>query len=168
MEGRELVYLDTLALAAVTFGGFAVIAVALRQETSAHLTKLQVLIIRFLVEISLIVAFLSLMPSLLFLFRLPAPVTWRAVSVLGLAIILSWAVAYFIRRRAATGQSFHLWVWLTLAAVALSCAGLAANILDLAGATSAACYALAPTTLLTLVWINFLHRLELFVRTSKR
>ncbi len=26
MDGRELVYLDTLALAAVTFGGFAVIA----------------------------------------------------------------------------------------------------------------------------------------------
>ena len=39
MEGRELVYLDTLALAAVTFGRFAVIAVALRQETSAHLTN---------------------------------------------------------------------------------------------------------------------------------
>lgn len=30
MEGREFAYLDTLALAAVTFGGFSVIAAALR------------------------------------------------------------------------------------------------------------------------------------------
>jgi len=69
MEGRELVYLDTLAVISVTFGGFAVIAVALRQDTGARLSKLQVLIIRLLVEISLIAAFLCMMPSLLSLFH---------------------------------------------------------------------------------------------------
>jgi len=168
MEARELVYLDTLAVIAVTFGGFAVIAVALRQDTGARLSKLQVLIIRFLVEISLIAAFLSVVPGLLSLFHLPQPVVWRVASVLGLVTILAWAIAYPIRRHEASRQWFGTIVLLTFLALAISCAGLLANILDLAAATAGACYALAPTMLLVMIWANFLYRLDLFVRTSKR
>jgi len=168
MEGRELVYLDTLAVLAVTFGGFAIIAVALRQDTGARLSKIQVLIIRFLVEISLIAAFLSVIPSLLSLFHLPLSVVWRAASALGLVTIVSWTIAYPMRRHAASGQWFGIIVLLTFLALAVSCAGLLANILDLTTATAGACYALAPTTLLAMIWANFLYRLDLFVRGSNR
>jgi len=96
------------------------------------------------------------------------PAVWRAASALGLVTIVPWAIAYPVRRHAASGQWFGTVVLLTFLALAAACAGFLANVLNIAATTAGACYALAPTVMLVMIWANFLYRLDLFVHASKR
>lgn len=166
MELSGAPYLYTLASLSVTFGGLAVIAIVLRQDSGGHLSETHVLLTRIFVELALLIAVLSMMPVLFFLFRLPEVTVWRFASAVAWLLIAAWSILYAIRRYAVSGQVLSAPVGISITAIFISSIGLLVNVFDLSNVPPAACYAAAPTGLLLVAWGNFIYRLEFFVRAS--
>ncbi|MBV9348843.1 MAG: hypothetical protein JOZ70_14570 [Pseudolabrys sp.] len=159
-----LTYLYTLASLAVTFGSFAVIAVALRQEIGGSLGKTHLFITRVFIELAILVAVLSILPGFLALIKLQEEHLWRFASVIAAFLILIWSISYPIRRhKAVRAGRFALVVWVNSGLNATAFCSLAVNIVSISDA-SGAFYAAAPTIMMLRLWGNFLHNLDTFVR----
>jgi hypothetical protein len=160
------VYLYTLATLAVTFGGFAVIAIAVRQVIGGQLGKTHLFITRIFFELAIVVTVVAILPGLLALFKIPEAVLWRLASAIAAVPVIIWSLCYPFRRRTVTGVPWSLVVFVntTLNAAAVAC--LAVNIAGVFEHAAGALYALAPTILLVRLWGNFIHNLEIFVRET--
>ena len=97
-------FLLTMAEIAIAFVAFATIIIVFRQSVGHELTALQILVGRSLIELSLGVTLLSLMPVVLNHFDIGGDALWRASSgVLG--IFFAWFACWYpLRRRRAAGS----------------------------------------------------------------
>jgi len=120
-------YLYIIATAGMSFAALSVLTMVLRQILGGEMTKFDTFVARTWVQLGFMVTFSSILPPLLGLFEVPAPLVWRISSGL-LAIILGWwALTFPQRRYAAKPTRFPLQVIIFSAAMDLTALALAAN-----------------------------------------
>src|SRR5258708_6287575 len=111
MELPGTSYLYTVAMLGMTFVGFSVVVLLLRQTLGRKLRTFDALFAHVYMEFGLIVA----VPPLLMSWELLPALVWRVSGGLtGIPIIL-FAVTYPGRRRAVSGESTPLYVRLNVA-----------------------------------------------------
>jgi len=104
MESPEFAHLYTLAALAMTFVGFSVIVMVLRQSLGHKLTRFDILLAHVYMEFGLMISAGSLVPPLLMRWELSPSMVWRVSSVVAALPLIIFAVTYPRRRRAASGE----------------------------------------------------------------
>ena len=108
MEPLEITYLVAVATISITFVGFSSVVVVFRQTQGNRLDNLHIFLVRFFIEMGLIVTGFSLLPLLLAVWGLPIAQVWRLASVLYAVVHLAYIRVLFRRRRQYTPGSFSL------------------------------------------------------------
>src|SRR5579863_3401739 len=80
-------YLYAIAAAGMSFAGLSVLTMILRQMLGGQMTKFDTFVARSWIQLGFLVTFGAIVPPLLGLFELPAPMVWR-ISSASMAIIL--------------------------------------------------------------------------------
>ncbi|THD79193.1 MAG: hypothetical protein E7812_08915 [Phenylobacterium sp.] len=119
MELPEVSYLYTVALIGMTFIGFSVIVMLLRQTVGRKLRTFDALFAHVYMEFGLIVTVAALLPPLLVFWGLPPALVWRASAGLVAIPIILFGLTYPSRRRKAAGEPTPLYVWVNVALVLL-------------------------------------------------
>lgn len=168
MDTTSFDYLLRLAALSITFVGFATIVVTLRRGLGGELSAFHVLLVRIYIEIGLVVAVGSLLPSLLNLFSLPSPLVWQIPSAIGGTIAPAMLISYVIRRRRADPNPMPPRVYVRYALSFLAVVALWMNVFGLGIQTSGAPYALALTWFLFSAGLIFVQTLdEILYRKDK-
>jgi hypothetical protein len=164
MDSLEITYLVAIATIAVTFVGFSSIVVVFRQVQGSGLDEIHIFLVRFFIEMGLIVTGFSLLPLLLAVWGVQVALIWR-YSSLGFA--LGHLVYIFLlfqrRRRFAPGASLlgrNLLLILISVGVDLS---LVMNFIGWPFASNIGPYALAVTWGLIVGAIFFVQTLSAFL-----
>jgi hypothetical protein len=110
MELPGTSYLYTVAILGMTFIGFSVIVMLLRQTLGRKLRAFDALFAHVYMEFGLIISMGAMLPPLLMFWELPPAIVWRASSGLVGIPLLVFAVTYPARRRAASGEPTPLYV----------------------------------------------------------
>jgi hypothetical protein len=109
VTAAESDFLLRLAGLALSFVGFSAIVVTLRGALGGKLSDRHLRLVRLYIEGGLVVTALGLVPTLLNLLDVPAPVTWRACSAAAALIFTLVLWTQFRRRKAVEGR-FPPWV----------------------------------------------------------
>ena len=160
MDTTAFDYLLRLAALSIAFVGFATIVVTLRRGLGGELSPFHMLLVRIYIEIGLIVAIGSLLPSLLNLFALPSPLLWQIPSAIGGTIAPVLLIAYVGRRRRIDPSPIPARVYFRYAISFLVVVALWLNVLGLGLPTSGAPYAVALTWFLFSAGIIFVQTLD--------
>jgi hypothetical protein len=162
MNPAESDFLLRLSGLALSFVGFSAIVVTLRGALGGKLSDRHLRLVRLYIEAGLIVTGLGLVPALLTMLDVPAPVVWRASSAAAALIFTLLMVSQFRRRKAVEGH-FPLWV-VTIFAVSIVivlCLWLnAAGVFFRPGVGP---YAVALTWTLVVCGFTFLRTIEIFL-----
>src|SRR5512136_242093 len=95
MEALEVTYLVAVATISMTFVGFSSVVVVFRQTQGNRLDRPHIFLVRFFIEMGLIVTGASLLPLLLSILGLPATSVWRwASAAYALAHVLYIRILY--------------------------------------------------------------------------
>lgn len=97
-------FLYAMTAVGMSFAGLSVLTMILRQMLGGTLTKFDSFVARTWVHLGFMITFGSILPPLLTLFEIPAPLVWRVSSGLMAVILACWVVT-FPRRRHATNRS---------------------------------------------------------------
>jgi hypothetical protein len=108
MDALEVTYLVAIATISITFVGFSSVVVVFRQTQGNRLDTLHIFLVRFFIEMGLIVTGFSLFPLLLAVIGLPVTAVWRWASAAYAIVHLVYIRILFIRRRQYTSGSFSL------------------------------------------------------------
>ncbi len=108
MESLEVTYLVAVATISITFVGFSSVVVVFRQTQGNRLDSLHIFLVRFFIEMGLIVTGFSLLPLLLAVAGLPIVGVWRLASAAYAIVHLAYIWVLFRRRRQYTPGSFSL------------------------------------------------------------
>jgi hypothetical protein len=108
MDSLAVTYLLAVATVSITFVGFSSIVVIFRQVQGSMLNKIHIFLVRFFIEMGLIVAGFALMPLLLAVWNVSASSAWRYASLSYALFHLVYIVVLFRRRRRYTSGSFSL------------------------------------------------------------
>ena len=135
-------FLYAMTAVGMSFAGLSVLTMILRQMLGGKMTKFDSFVARTWVHLGFMITFGSILPPLLTLFEIPAPLVWRASSGLMAIILFCWAVTFPRRRRATNPTRLPLpvisfVVAMDLVALTLGGCALAAPIGRLAGVYAA-------------------------------
>ena len=119
MELPEVTYLYTVALIGMTFIGFSVIVMLLRQTVGRKLRTFDALFAHVYMEFGLIVTVAALLPPLLVFWGSPAALIWRVSAGLAAIPVILFGLTYPSRRRKATGEPTPLYVRVNVTLVLL-------------------------------------------------
>ena len=108
MDSLGITYLLAVATISITFVGFSSIVVVFRQVQGNSLDSKHIFLVRFFIEMGLIVTGFSLLPLLLAIWRLPAVLVWGYSSGAFALGHLGYIVSLFRRRRRNAPGSFSL------------------------------------------------------------
>jgi hypothetical protein len=108
MESLEVTYLVAVATISITFVGFSSVVVVFRQTQGNRLDSLHIFLVRFFIEMGLIVAGFSLLPVLLAVWSMPIAWVWGTASAVYAVAHLLYIRVLFRRRRQYTPGSFSL------------------------------------------------------------
>src|SRR5215470_109558 len=108
MELPGTSYLYNLTMISVTFAGFAALIAAFRQMVGGHLTRYDAFLIFSALVRSLVVIISALLPPLLALFKLSAPVIWRVSSLTAAILIALFTLVWPLIRRMMTDTPFPI------------------------------------------------------------
>jgi len=108
MESLEITYLVAVATISITFVGFSSVVVVFRQTQGNRLDSLHIFLVRFFIEMGLIVTGFSLLPLLLAVSSMPIAWVWRSASAAYAIVHLVYIRVLFRRRRQYTSGSFSL------------------------------------------------------------
>ncbi len=108
MEPLEITYLVAVATISITFVGFSSVVVVFRQTQGNRLDNLHIFLVRFFIEMGLIVTGFSLLPVLLGVLRMPGAGLWRLASAAYAVVHLGYIRVLFLRRRRYTAGAFSL------------------------------------------------------------
>ncbi len=161
-------YLYVLCSAVIAFVGVTVIAFLLRQDVKERLSPLHQLLMVYFVESGLIVATLSILPGFLALFGWPPAQVWRTVSIFAPPPLLLLALTYPSRRWSASSEPIPIRTWISLLVLVLATLGPAHILVFGAGPSAAAYYAIAPTGLTIILWVNFVFNIRQFLSGSSQ
>ncbi len=108
MDSLDVTYLVAIATISITFVGFSSVVVVFRQTQGNRLDNLHIFLVRFFIEMGLIVAGFSLLPLLLAVWGLPVATLWRFASAAYAIAHLMYIRVLFRRRAQYTSGSFSL------------------------------------------------------------
>jgi hypothetical protein len=141
-------YLYTIATVGMTFSGLSVLTMILRQMLGGRMTKWDSFVTRTWIQLGFMTTFGSILPPLLMLFGVSAPIAWR-VSSGGMAVMLgSWALTFPRRRLAVNPTRLPVQVVIFSLAMDIVALALAANASVVSGELLAGVYAAAVTAIL--------------------
>lgn len=131
-------FLYAMTAVGMSFAGLSVLTMILRQMLGGKMTKFDSFVARTWVHLGFMITFGSILPPLLTLFEIPAPLVWRASSGLMAIILFCWAVTFPRRRQASNPtrlplQVISFVVAMDLVALTLGGSALAVPIGRLAG-----------------------------------
>src|SRR5512136_1673334 len=106
MEALEVTYLVAMATISITFVGFSSVVVVFRQTQGNRLDSLHIFLVRFFIEMGLIVTGFSLLPVLLGVLGMPDAGLWRLASAAYAVVHVSYIRVLFVRRRRYTSGAF--------------------------------------------------------------
>jgi len=163
MELPGTTYLYNLSVLAMTFIGFSVIVLTLRQALGHKLSNFDVLLAHLYMEFGLVIAASSLLPVILTVWELPAFMTWRISSVIAVLPLFVHVLTYPRRRRLAAVETIPSYVWINLSVISLICLSLILNAAGLFGLHAGAVFLTAMTAFLIYAIIAFLHGLNVLL-----
>ena len=108
MEPLDVTYLVAIATISITFVGFSSVAVVFRQTQGNRLDSLHIFLVRFFIELGLIVTGFSLLPILLGVLGMPGSELWRLASVAYAVVHIAYIRMLFLRRQRYTFGAFSL------------------------------------------------------------
>jgi hypothetical protein len=141
-------YLYTIATVGMTFAGLSVLTMILRQMLGGQITKWDSFVTRTWIQLGFMTTLGSILPPLLTLFGVPAPIAWRISSGTMAVILGSWALTFPRRRRAVNPARLPLQVVIFSLAMDVAALALAANAIVVPGELLAGVYAAAVTAIL--------------------
>lgn len=162
MTPAESDFLLRLAALALSFVGFSAIVVTLRGALGGQLSDRHLRLVRLYIEGGLIVTGLGLVPALLTLLAVPAPLVWRASSAAAALIFTLLLVTQFRRRKAVEGR-FPPWVVIIFAISIVVVLGLWLNAAGFPYRPGVGPYAAALTWALGVCGFTFLRTIEIFL-----
>jgi len=160
----EYDYLLRLATLSLSFVGFSAVVVTLRGALGGKLSARHLRLVRLYIEGGFIVTALALVPTLLNVLRVPAPLTWALSSAVAASIFTGVMAIQFRRRRAVETGRFPAWVIVVYAVSAVAVAALWLNVVGIPFATSAGPYAVVLTWALCIFGFIFVRTIELFLQ----
>jgi hypothetical protein len=164
MGSLGITYLQTVATISVTFVGFSSIVVIFRQVQGSRLDGIHIFLVRFFIEMGLIVTGFSLLPLLLSVWGMPAGLIWGYASAAFALGHLGYIVTLFRRRRRNATGSFSLGRNLLLILVSIGVdISLILNAIGWPFAASIGPYALALTWALLVAGFFFVQTLQAFL-----
>ncbi len=107
-------YLHTLALLAVTYGGFAALCMLFREKLRGEMMHYDAFLIRGVVQKGFIVTACSMLPPLLAYTDLSHPTIWRLSSLVAGVLQALFLVTWVARRRVVTGVPTSKWLVVNL------------------------------------------------------
>ena len=149
-------YLYTIATVGMTFAGLSVLTMILLQMLGGRITKWDSWVTRTWVELGFMTTFGSILPPLLMLFGVQAPVALRISSGVMAVILGSWALTFPRRRRAVNPTRLPIQVVIFSLAMDTAALALAANTIVVPGELLAGVYAGAVTAILIAAGLLFL------------
>ena len=149
-------YLYTIATVGMTFAGLSVLTMILRQMLGGQMTKWDSFVSRTWVELGFMTTFGSILPPLLILFAVPAPIAWRIPSGVMAVILGCWALTFPRRRLAVKQTRLPLPVVIFSLAMDVAALALAANAFAIPVERLAGVYAAAVTAILIGAGLLFL------------
>jgi len=108
MDALDVTYLVAIATISITFVGFSSVVVVFRQTQGNRLDSLHIFLVRFYIEMGLIVTGFSLFPLLLAVLGLSEIAVWRVASATYAVVHLVYIRILFRRRQRHTSGSFSL------------------------------------------------------------
>lgn len=162
MTPAESDFLLRLAALSLAFVGFSAIVVTLRGALGGKLSDRHLRLVRLYIEGGFVVTALGVIPSLLNLLGLTAPVTWAACSAVAALAFTFVLVTQFRRRRAIEGV-FPPWVVVVFVVSTLAVTGLWFNVAGFPFRPSIGPYAVALTWALCVFGFTFLRTIEIFL-----
>lgn len=145
METTGSSYLNVLAQISITFAGFTVLFIALRQAIGGAGTKYDLFATRNYLFLSFLVVMGAMLPSLLMAFSLPQTLIWRIASVAVAIPLLIFLLSYSFRRKAVTGVRLPLSIWPQQTIFTIAVASLLSNAMGLFGEPNVALFELGVT-----------------------
>jgi hypothetical protein len=141
-------YLYTIATVGMTFAGLSVLTTILRQILGGQMTKWDSFVMRTWIQLGFMTTLGSLLPPLLTLFGIAAPMAWRISSGVVAIILGSWALSFPIRRRAVNRTRLPIEVVIYSLAMDVAAVALAANAVVVPAGLLAGIFAAAVTAIL--------------------
>jgi len=169
MESLGIMYLQTVATISVTFVGFSSIVVVFRQVQGSSLDGFHIFLVRFFIEMGLIVTGFSLLPLLLSVWGMPAGLIWGYASAAFALGHLGYIVILYLRRRQDATGSFSLGRNLLLILISIGVdISLILNAIGWPFAANIGPYALGLTWALLVAGFFFVQTLEAFLQQPSR
>jgi hypothetical protein len=166
MELPGTAYLYNLSMLAMTFTGFSVIVMILRQALGHKVVRYDLLLAHVFMEFGLIIAAVSLLPPLFAIWGLPATTAWRLSSAMAALPLFVYCFTYPMRRRFASGESTPFYVWISLFIVFLIGLCLVMIAAGLFHVEAGAAFLTAMTAFLIYAAGSFLHGLTILLLRS--
>jgi hypothetical protein len=141
-------YLYTMAAVGMSFTGLSVLTMILRQMLGGQLTKFDNFVARTWIQLGFMITLGSILPALLALFGVSAPVVWRISSALMALILGCWALTFPRRRHATNPTRLPAPVITFAAAMDLVTLALAANAITVPVERLSGVYAASVTAIL--------------------
>lgn len=163
MTSAESAYLYCLAALSLSFVGFSAVVVTLRGALGGELSDRHLRLVRLYIEGGLLVTALALVPALLDLLHVPAPIAWSLSSAAAGSILAVVLLIQFRRRRAIEPGRFPAWVVVTNALSIVAIAGLWFNFAGFPFPPGVGPYAVALTWALCIFWFIFVRTIGLFL-----
>ena len=149
-------YLYTVATVGMTFAGLSVLTMILRQMLGGRITKWDSWVTRTWIQLGFMTAFGSILPPLLMLLRVSAPMALRVSSGAMAVIFGGWALTFPRRRHAVNPTRLPLEVVIYSLAMDMAALALSANAIVVPGELLAGVYAAAVTGILIGAGLLFL------------
>ncbi len=108
MDPLGITYLVAVATISITFVGFSSVVVVFRQTQGNRLDSLHIFLVRFFIEMGLIVTVFALLPVLLGVLGIPEAWIWRLASVAYAVVHIAYIWVLFLRRKRYTAGGFSL------------------------------------------------------------
>ncbi len=166
MTSAESAYLYCLAALSLSFVGFSAVVVTLRGALGGDLSDRHLRLVRLYIEGGLLVTALALVPALLDLLHVPAPITWTVSSAVAGSILVVILVIQYRRRRMIEPGRFPRWVVVTNVLSIVAIAGLWFNVAGVPFPPGVGPYAVALTWALCIFWFIFVRTIGLFLNRS--
>jgi hypothetical protein len=141
-------YLYTIATVGMTFAGLSVLTMILRQMLGGQITKWDSFVTRTWIQLGFMTTLGSILPPLLILFGVQAPIAWRISSGVMAVILGSWALTFPRRRHAVNPTRLPLQVVIFSVSMDIAALALVANAIVVPGQLLAGVYAAAVTATL--------------------
>jgi hypothetical protein len=161
-------YLYTLATVSITFVGFSVFFILIRQALGAALSEFDILLTKIFLQLGFTVAVCALLAPLLSLLDVRQAYIWRIASTISAVPPFLVVLTYPRRRFAATGNPMPKTVLFGVASVFGAGLILLGNAFGWPLAPGVGLYACALTIVLSISFLAFLHALEAVLEQPKR